>query len=462
MNELKVGLLALASLAAVVFMSLKVTSNQSGFGDYVTYRTIVEDASGIFPKTPIKVAGIVAGRIKNIDLQGNKALITFEVLKDVKIMKGTILRIKAVGFLGDKYLDLLIATDSNEVLPDGTLLISDSADGMEGLVKNANEALRDVVDIVKSLKTSLVPVEGEPPVTILLNDAKTLLRNLNDVTGNLKKILDGNTEALNHIVENIEDFSTNLAYQFDDTQDRSLIREFKKVGPILDNANQITSDLKKIIEDLKDGKGSVGQLLRRDEVVDQVRETLASVQKVIGKVDSLRTEVSLFTGYDDQEGSLVDAALRIYPSPERFYHFGIVSSDIGAKKKETITRDINGVVTVENREEYDRDTYRFDMQLGRKFQDFSIRGGLIESSGGVGLDYLFQPLGTAFSMEAFDYSENNGMNFRIRSETQLWNVFFGRMSYENRFSSSYKNFTISAGLRFTDEDLKGLIGFLIK
>ena len=69
MNEFKVGLLAIATMTALVFMSLKITSNQSGFGQYVTYRTIVKDASGIYPKTPIKVAGIAAGRISAIELQ---------------------------------------------------------------------------------------------------------------------------------------------------------------------------------------------------------------------------------------------------------------------------------------------------------------------------------------------------------------------------------------------------------
>ena len=77
MNEFKVGLLAIFTIASLVAMSLKITSNQSGFGQYVTYRTIVKDASGIFPKTPIKVAGISAGRIASIELQGNNALITF-------------------------------------------------------------------------------------------------------------------------------------------------------------------------------------------------------------------------------------------------------------------------------------------------------------------------------------------------------------------------------------------------
>ena len=111
MNEFKVGLLALASLISIAYMSLKITSNQSGFGNYNGYRTIVKDATGIFPKTPIKVAGINAGRIKGIELSGNSALITFEILTEVKITKDSKLRIKSMGFLGDKYIDIVIGDD---------------------------------------------------------------------------------------------------------------------------------------------------------------------------------------------------------------------------------------------------------------------------------------------------------------------------------------------------------------
>ena len=53
-------------MASIVYMSLKITSFQSGFGEYINYRTILKDASGIFPKTPIKIAGITAGKIKKI------------------------------------------------------------------------------------------------------------------------------------------------------------------------------------------------------------------------------------------------------------------------------------------------------------------------------------------------------------------------------------------------------------
>ena len=106
LSELKVGLLTLLALASVVFMSVKITSNQPGFGSYVTYKTILDDASGIMEKSNIKVAGINAGKIKKIELAGNKALITFEMKEDIKITKNSRLQLKSVGFLGDKFLDV--------------------------------------------------------------------------------------------------------------------------------------------------------------------------------------------------------------------------------------------------------------------------------------------------------------------------------------------------------------------
>ena len=72
MTEFKVGLLALATLTAVIILSFKITSDQASFGDYITYKTIIRDSSGIFEKSPIKIAGISAGRIKKIELYQDK------------------------------------------------------------------------------------------------------------------------------------------------------------------------------------------------------------------------------------------------------------------------------------------------------------------------------------------------------------------------------------------------------
>ncbi len=454
MNEFKVGLLAIATLAAVVFMSFKITSNQSGFGQYQTYRTIVKDASGIFPKTPIKIAGIAAGRISSIELQGNTALITFEILKQIQVTKNSKLRIKSVGFLGDKYIEIYVG-DSPEFLAKNDFIDSEEAAGIETLVKDASEVLADVKAITKSLKDSIAP-EGQPsPMKKILVDIGALVENTRVATESLKRVMTGNEEKLNALVENLESFSYELAYQVDKGNPDSAMADIKE---ILANSKKITADLNSLVADVKRGKGTVGKLLVEDEIADQVKDTLSSVQKIVGKADAIRTELSVFTGANTEGGGESEVALRIYPSPERFYHLGLTTSEIGPDRETITETTTNGSTVVSNKKERDRDTFRFNVQIGRRVQDFAFRGGLIESTGGLGLDYYLQNLGTKFSLEAFDYKKDKGANLRFITELQIWNVLYGRAS-ANDIGRKERSATIQAGLRFNDEDLKGLMGF---
>lgn len=455
MNELKVGLLAIATIVAVVVMSLKITSNQSGFGQYQTYKTIVNDASGIFPKTPIKVAGISAGRIKSIELQGNQALITFEILTQIKVPKNSKIRIKSVGFLGDKYIEIYVG-NSTELLANNDFIDSEEAAGIENLVKDTSEVLQDVKVIVKTLKESMNPPGQEPPMKRILADSAELINNVKEATKSLQRIMGHNEAKLNAIVDNLEAFSDQLAYETDRGNKDSSVAEMKQ---ILANVNKMTQDLQGIVADVKKGKGTIGKMLVEDEIADQVKDTLSSVQKILGKANQLRTELSVFAGANTVSGSETALGLRLYPSPERFYDLGIVSAEVGPDKETQTVTTTNGTTTTENKTINDKNTYRFNAQIGRRVQDFAFRGGFIESSGAVGVDYNIPLIGTKVSLEAFDYKKNKGPNLRLSTEAQIYNVFYGKASFNDAIRKSGRSATFSAGLRFNHEDLKGLLGF---
>lgn len=457
MNEFKVGLMAIMSMIAVVIMSLMVTSNQSGFGKHIKYRTIISDASGIFPKTPIKVAGINAGRITSIELQGNKALISFEVLDTVKITQNSELQIKAVGFLGDKFLEIRIGS-SDKTLDENSFIESIEGGGMESLVKDASEVMKDVKVIVSSIKDSLVPPGEEAPVKVILADVQELMKNTKEVTASLKKIITGNEERMQTIIANFEEFSNQLAFQMDKEEPKSAISDIKS---ILTKTDLMMGDLQKVVNDMRNGKGTVGKLLVEDEIADEVRQTLAGVQKIVSKVENIRTELSVYTGVNSTAGgSETTAGLKIFPSPERFYLLGISTSEFGPEYEKITTTQIDSASeSVKNEKIRSKDTYRFNIQVGRNVQDWTFRGGLIESTGGLGVDYSFSRFGTIVSAEVFDYREDIGANLRLSTDIQLWNVFFTKFQAEDVTNKA--QFIFSAGLRFNDEDLKGLMGFFL-
>ncbi len=456
MNEFKIGLMAIATMAMVAFMSLKITSNQSGFGDYVTYRTIVTDASGIFPKTPIKVAGINAGKIKKIELQGNQALITFEVLENVVIVKDSKLQVKTVGFLGDKYIQIIMG-ESQDKLSENSFIISDEGAGVEKLVKDANDVLNDVKVMMKTLRESIAP-EGEvSPVKRILNDFTKVAENARIATESLKNVVSGNEERMNNLIANFERFSEQIAYHTDDQEQDSAMKDLRK---ILANADAMTADMKQLVADIKVGKGTLGKILVEEEIADEVKQTLSSVNKIVGRVSDIRTELIGYMGAGTEEGSVTSASLRVFPSPERFYILGLSSSDFGPETEKETTRIVNGVSTVETEKVIRKDVFRFDVQIGRKLHDLYIRGGIIESTGGAGIDYDLFNGATRLSFDIFDYRSGIGPNLRLSTEVQLWNVFYGKVSGLD-LATNDRSALFSLGLRFNDEDIKGLLGFFL-
>jgi phospholipid/cholesterol/gamma-HCH transport system substrate-binding protein len=458
LNPLKVGLLTLAAMASVVVMSLKITQNQSGFGKHVQYQTVLTDASGIFEKTPIKVAGINAGKIKKIQLTGNKALITFEILDDIKITPSAKLKIKSVGLLGDKFIDMDLGDQSGDRLPKDSILITEDGEGIDGIAKDASAVLKDVKEITSSIKEALKDDQGR-------NVIKEIVANMNEVTSSLKRITTSNEDKITKIVDDIEALSSQLAHETDRYQKDSFMADLAKIGPILDKVDDTVEDLKLIVADVKEGKGTVGKLLRDDAVVDQVSQTLSSVNRLVNRINNIEADIGLSTGANTLTGSDTRFDLDIYPAPERFFRLGVVTNQFGPQNEteiDTYTTE-NGTETKKTVREVNKSDFKFNFQIGRRIQRWALRAGLIESTGGVGIDYFIPDFGIRTGIEMFDYQKDAGPNLRFYSEVKIWNVLFTRIAGEDLISKDGKqSATISLGLRFTDQDLAALIGIFAR
>lgn len=67
-------------------------------------------------------------------------------------------------------------------------------------------------------------------------------------------------------------------------------------------------------------------------------------------------------------------------------------------------------------EEFDKDEFLFNAQIGKRFRDVVLRGGLLESTGGVGLDYLTLNDKLTLTFEAFDFSSDRRTHLKAGAE----------------------------------------------
>ncbi|EFN00396.1 outer membrane lipid asymmetry maintenance protein MlaD [Actinobacillus pleuropneumoniae] len=108
--EFGVGLFVLFGLAALVFLGLRV-ANVQGFTSEKTYTLYAtfDNIGGLKVRAPIKVGGVVVGRVSDIslDAQTYTPKVSLAVNEDFnKIPDTSSLSIKTSGLLGEQYIAL--------------------------------------------------------------------------------------------------------------------------------------------------------------------------------------------------------------------------------------------------------------------------------------------------------------------------------------------------------------------
>lgn len=138
----------------------------------------------------------------------------------------------------------------------------------------------------------------------------------------------------------------------------------------------------------------------------------------------------------------------------KFYVLGIVTDPRGKRTvRDTI---VDGKTT--RTEEYDKDAFLFNAQIGKRFNDVVLRGGLLESTGVVGVDYLALNDKLKLSFEAFDFTSDRKTHLKAGAEYRLFKHLYLTGGWDDFISdkgdsSPFAGFSI----RFEDDDLKYLL-----
>lgn len=116
-----VGVFVMVGIGALLILGLKVgnlTSYQSG--DSYTLKGHFENIGGLKIRAPVKSAGVVVGRVANIefDPQTYDAVVTLNMDSRYRFPKDTFASILTSGLLGEQYVGLLPGGDE-ELLENG-------------------------------------------------------------------------------------------------------------------------------------------------------------------------------------------------------------------------------------------------------------------------------------------------------------------------------------------------------
>ena len=268
-TEAKVGALVLVCAAVLLATVYRVSSAQIR-GARTPYRTYLRYAGGLEPGADVLFGGIKVGQVTAVrpDPQDPTRI---EILLDVR--QGTPLNAKSVAKLGSVTVItspvISISMGSNDAprLPANSVIPS-----LETISLDDTE--RKIVALADSAQSLLESVHKD--VNDLTGDARQLMANLNDVTGN------PNQQRLAEILANADTMVSRLSPKIDQISDQALKLTndangvMAKVGPVVDNANATVSNANETITALREPLQADLAEVRR--TLDQARSLIADLQ----------------------------------------------------------------------------------------------------------------------------------------------------------------------------------------
>ncbi len=201
---MKVGLLILSALMLLVYASIRVTRYDPDLTDTYELTIRFDNVTGLAQGTAVRIAGIKVGEVAAIELVKGRAQVKVAVYEKFRLHSDALARIQSIGILGDKYIDLTLGSANQELLTQGDEI---------ALVAPAS----DLDSLVSNLSQ-------------ILTDVKV-------VTQSLRQSLGGEegSAKVGRIVDNLDQITTDLK--------GTLAVTNEKIGPIMNNLEQFTGDL---------------------------------------------------------------------------------------------------------------------------------------------------------------------------------------------------------------------------
>ncbi len=133
-TEFAVGLFMVAGIFLLVYLSVTLGKVEIFSSRYYTAIAAFDSITGLKEGASVEIAGVQVGKVKNIILEDDMAMVELSILTDVSITDDIIASVRTKGVIGDKYVKLSPG-GSDEYIEDGGIIMeTESAISLEELV----------------------------------------------------------------------------------------------------------------------------------------------------------------------------------------------------------------------------------------------------------------------------------------------------------------------------------------
>ena len=506
-TEAKVGLFITISLFFLFGLLSQLSSFDNLFKKSYPLMAQIDDGSGLKEKAKVKLKGVDIGYVKSINLENNNVIAHLMIDEGVKIPRDSIISLSQDNLLGGKFLDIKPGKSVSTVEPNMLLQKQEKRSSIADASTSADEAFKQIGLLVKDLR-DIFNKGGK-------NDIQNSLENIEQFTELLASISKEDNQTIHDMITNlnntIKKFNTMSGDISKTAKDYSLVAT--NVNKTLENYSSVSTDIKKTLKHYslvaqninKDLPAIMARINNLTAYLNNVSKTLdkklppaldkfthlednlnhtiennnSSLNKALSSVDGffsngtetmgkidkyldsmikseLHVEMRSDEVYDDGGYTKSQFNLALKPDATRYYMIGL-SSAPSFKADDSFDRGFAG------NKKHESGDFLLSAQYGKRFDDLLFRVGIIENTGGFGVDYFSWNDTLKISADVYDFNAVNDIrgknpNLTLTMRYQFFKHINAYIGANNIANSKANSISAGFGVSFVDNDLKNLLG----
>jgi phospholipid/cholesterol/gamma-HCH transport system substrate-binding protein len=329
-SELKIGVLTITALVIAAVLVISLTGAKGWFWQRYTLKTRFPNVAGLAAGSPVRVAGMQVGSVKEIQFAGEQVDVVFEVNKKVRerITDKSIAFLGSVSLLGSSAVDITPSTTGTPIEEYGYVPQGRSKGQFADIAEQATGTIDEVTGLVRDLR------QGKGSAGKLITDDRLYLelhqfvatagqmtREIQQGRGTVGKLLKDPKAAnsLEASLKNIEDLTRRI-----NAGEGSLGRLLKD-DEFSKSLNGATANLKELTDRLNRGDGTAGKLLtdatlfnRLNSVTERFDQLVTKLNAGEGTAGQLLKDKQLYENMNGAVGDLRELITEIKKNPKKY------------------------------------------------------------------------------------------------------------------------------------------------
>lgn len=340
-SELKVGALIIVCLTILSAIVVLVLGVESPFAARYTLYTYLPNIGGLRTDTPVMLEGVTVGAVDSYEFasqleKGIRVHLRVQKKYQDRIRTDSIAKLRSLGLLGDKYIEITQGTSQGRPLKEGDSIAGAPPVDLDQMIAQGTHTFDNVSDTVINFKTLTDRLNrGEGTIGRLLTDDQLytnmaeLTRKINKGEGSIGSFLNDRSlyNELNTTASNFRKVSqkveggeglagkllsdSKVAASFESTITRleTVVARLDKgegslgklsIDPALyNNLNQVSANLKPVTSKINQGQGTVGKLFHDQQLYDNSNKVMAELLLLVKDIRKdpkkyLRIKFSIF------------------------------------------------------------------------------------------------------------------------------------------------------------------------